>query len=188
MPMSAALHSSFPGLPRIQRLARCVRLMCLLGIGFSLALPLALWGQPDWLSEVVQQEWGLRGQPFQLDARARGFGLLACALPSLLLAYLLWQLYALFGRYQRGEVWTLQCAVRLRRAALAMTALAPALPLSKTLSILALTLGNPPGQRMLNLSFSGQDYLTLLLGLVLLAIATVMREAVRMAEENAEFV
>lgn len=179
---------AFQGLARIQRLARWVRAMCLLGIGFSVLLPLALWGQPEWLSEVAQQDWGLHEQPIQLDLRSRAFGLLACALPSLLLAYLLGQLYALFGHYRRGEVWTLQCTSRLRRAALAMMALAPAMPLAKTLSILALTLANPAGQRILKLTFSGQDYLTLLLGLVLLAIATVMREAVRMAEENAEFV
>ena len=186
--MSSAPTPDFPGLARIRRLARCVRAMCLLGMGVSLLMPFALWLQPEWLSQVVRQDWGLGQQPIQLDARARAFGLLACALPSLLMSYLLWQLYTLFGRYERGEVWTLQCALRLRRAALAMTALAPAMPLAKTLSILALTMGNPPGQRFLTLSFSWQDYLCLLLGLVFLAIATVMREAVRMAEENAEFV
>lgn len=180
--------SAFPDLARIQRLARWVRAMCLLGMAIGVALPLALWSQPEWLAEVARQHWGAGQVPLQLDLGARAMGLLASALPSALLIYVLWQLWLLFGRYGRGEVWTLASARHLHRAALAMTALAPALPLAKTLALLALTLGNPPGQRLLSLGLSMQDYLTLLFGLVLLAVATVMREAVRMAEENAEFV
>ena len=56
------------------------------------------------------------------------------------------------------------------------------------ITILALTLGNAPGQRMLSVQLGSQHYVVLLLGLVLIAMAMVMREAQRMAQENAEFV
>lgn len=186
---AAATPAAFAGLGHIKMLARWVRALCLLGLLLCLLLPLLLWGQPDWLAQVVRQDWGVGAQlPLQLDARSRLLGLLANALPAALLATVLYQVWALFGRYANGQVWCLQSVAHLRRAALALSALAPSLPLAKTLSLLALTLGNPPGQRVLQLSFALQDYLTLLLGLVLLAIASVLREAVRVAAENAEFV
>lgn len=178
----------FPGLQRIRTLSRWVRGLCLLGGLISLALPLALWSQPDWLAGVARQSWATGAHPLQLDGAARSAGLLACLLPAGLLAAVLYQVWALFGRYARGEVWSLACALHLRRAALGLLALAPALPLAQTLSVLALTLGNPKGQKLLSVGFTMDHYLTLLFGLVLLAIAQVMREAVRMAEENAEFI
>jgi hypothetical protein len=52
----------------------------------------------------------------------------------------------------------------------------------------ALTLGNPPGQRLLVLNLSWNDYVAILCGAVLLAVAQVMSEAVRLAEENDSFV
>ena len=56
------------------------------------------------------------------------------------------------------------------------------------LALLALALANPPGERQLALTLSSEHYLCLLFGLMLLAIAAVMREAVRVADENAEFI
>ena len=69
-----------------------------------------------------------------------------------------------------------------------MVSLAAALPLGQTLTVLALTLGNPPGQRQLWVGLTSQHYLSLLFGLVLLAVSTVLVEAARVADENAEFV
>ena len=66
--------------------------------------------------------------------------------------------------------------------------LAAAQPLGRTLSVLALTWGNPVGQRQLWFGLSSDHYLALLFGLVLLALAQVLTEAARVAHENAEFV
>jgi hypothetical protein len=179
----------FAGLRRVQSLARWVRALCLIGLFLCVAAPALMWSQPDLVAEVVHRHWGIPEQaPLRLDALGRLLGLLASLPPSALLGLALHQVWALFGRYARGDVWCAQSISHLRRAALASTALAPALPLSKTLTVLALTFGNPPGQRMLHFGLGLQDLLALLLGLVLLAVATVMAEAVRMAEENAEFV
>lgn len=176
-------------LQRVRTLARWVRALCLLGMALCITAPLLMWGQPELVADVVHRHWGIaETSPLRLDAQARLLGLLASLAPALLLGLALHQVWALFGRYARGDIWCAQSITHLRRAALALTALAPALPLSKTLAVLALTLGNPPGQRMLHFGLGLQDLLALLLGLMLLAVATVMAEAVRMAEENAEFV
>lgn len=179
----------FAGLRRVQTLARWVRALCLLGLALCVTAPALMWSQPELVAEVVHRHWGIAEQaPLRLDAMPRLLGLLASLPPSLLLGLALYQVWALFGRYASGDIWCAQSATHLRRAALALAALAPALPLSKTLAVLALTLGNPPGQRILHIGLGLQDLLALLTGLMLLAVATVMAEAVRIAEENAEFV
>jgi hypothetical protein len=70
----------------------------------------------------------------------------------------------------------------------AVLAQAPLGPLTATLLALTLSLANPPGQRLLLVSFSLNDYFALIIGGVLVAVATVMREAARLADENASFV
>ena len=69
-----------------------------------------------------------------------------------------------------------------------LCALAAAQPLGHTLAILALTWGNPKGERQLWFGLSSDHYLSLLFGLLLLALAQVLHEAARVADENAEFV
>jgi uncharacterized membrane protein len=65
---------------------------------------------------------------------------------------------------------------------------APLGPLTSATLSAALSVGNPPNERAITIAFSINDYFALLVGGVLLAIATVMREAARLAEENASFV
>ena len=61
-------------------------------------------------------------------------------------------------------------------------------PLQRTLIGPALTWGNPPGQRMRVVNLGWHDYLGLRTAAVLLAVATVMGEASRLAAENDSFI
>ncbi|KAF1069124.1 hypothetical protein [Variovorax sp.] len=76
----------------------------------------------------------------------------------------------------------------LMRFAWAVLLLSLLLPLARGLMTVAQSLGNPPGQRFLALSFSWFDGLHILFGAVLVAIARVMVEARRLADDNAGFV
>ena len=100
----------------------------------------------------------------------------------------LFETWRLFGCYAQGDLLSLRPALHLRRLSLAVISYAPAVTAGQTLTALALTWANPPGQRMLWLGFSSQHYVALLIGLVLLAVSTVLLEAARVADENAEFV
>jgi len=55
------------------------------------------------------------------------------------------------------------------------------------LSVL-MTMDRAPGTRELNVGFDFDNYAMILLGAVMLAIASVMAEAARVAEDNAGFV
>lgn len=174
------------GSRRIRRLALAVRLLSALGALVLLGLPPLFWSRPGWVQRVAEQEWGAR--LVQLDAGARWAGLAASALPVAAGLWALWEIWRLFGCYGRGELLALRPAGHLHRLGLALIAQAAALPLGQTLAVLALTLGNAPGQRQLIFRLSSEHYMSLLFGLVLLALAAVMREAARVADENAAFV
>ena len=59
---------------------------------------------------------------------------------------------------------------------------------SRTVAVLAATLSNPPGERMLTIGFGTPDMMGLTTGAAFLAMGLVMREAVRLADDNAGFV
>ena len=171
---------------QIERLSLLVRLLCLITALLLLILPPLLWNQPAWVLKMAQKDFGVG--LVQLDAGARWGGLAATLLPVGIGLWALGSIWCLFGCYARGDLLSLRPALHLRRLSLALITLAAALPFAQTLTVLALTLGNPPGQRTLSFMLSSQHYLSLLFGLVLLAVSTVLVEAARVADENAEFV
>jgi hypothetical protein len=173
-------------LRRIRRLAWVVRSLCLLGVAVIGALPFVFWAQPEWVLEVAGKTWNL--DIVQIDMGSRLWGLAAMMLPTGASLFALWHMWSLFGCFAQGELLTRRPAGHLRRLGLGLCTLAGAQPLSHTLAILALTWGNPPGQRQLWFSLSSDHYLALLFGLLLLALAQVLHEAARVADENAEFV
>lgn len=168
---------------------RSVRALVLLG---AVALPLlmaALWTSDDWLRGAAPQLTGMAGDtPYTIDGRARAWGAAASAVVVLLIEWTLWRLWQLFGEYAAGRVLTARAAGHLRGFARGLLALALCGPLYRTAVALALTIGNPPGQKMLVLSLDLSDYTQVLIGAVLLTIAAVMDRAVAVAEENAGFV
>lgn len=174
--------------PHLHRLCQWVRTLVLLGALGQLAALSSFWASPEWIMRAAPQMTDLAGQSITVDARARWLGAAISLLPLALCWYGLWQLWRLFGHYARGRALTALAQQPLRRFAWALLLMAPAGPLFRAALGVVLTLGNPPGQRVLALGISSNDYLLFLLGLVLLAIATVMAEAVRAAEENREFV
>lgn len=176
-------------LERVRRLALWVQLLCVAGAAIVLIVPAQLWSRADWLEKVVRSYWVTDTDiPLQLDAASRAWGWAASCIPSAVLLFALWQVWCLFGAYRLGQVFTAEPVRRLRRLALALVVHALAQPLAHTLSILALTLGNPAGQRQLVLGLAFDHFISLFIGLVIWGIAQVMQQAQAVAEENAEFI
>jgi hypothetical protein len=168
---------SAAGLRRIRRLAWIVRLLCLFGVVVIGTLPFIFWAEPQWVADVAARTWNLG--KLQLDLGSRLWGLAASMLPTTVSLFTLWQMWSLFGCFAQGELLARRPALYLRRLGLGLCALAAAQPLGHTLAILA---------RQLWFGLSSDHYLALLFGLLLLALAQVLHEAARVADENAEFV
>ncbi len=168
------------------RVVLIVRALCVLGALSLVAVPLWFWTSPEAIEGLAPSMVGVK--EMSIDARAQWFGGALSLLPVSLGLYALWQLWRLFSEYAAGRVFGRTALAHLRRFAWALLGTALLAPLVRAATSVALTLGNPPGRRMLVVGFSWNDYMAVLLAAVLIAIATVMAEAVRVAEENEGFV
>lgn len=177
---------------RLGRLAAWVQALALLAALVLLAvLPLQLLA-PDALLALGMGE--ATGQNL-LDLAEGGLTTAArlrmaavTAFPVGLGLALLWQLWRLFGEYRRGAVFSPLALACLRRFALLLVALAVVQPLAQAALSVAVSWDNPPGHRALVVAISSNDYALMLGSLVFVAIARVMTEAARVAEENEGFV
>jgi Protein of unknown function (DUF2975) len=174
--------------PRLLWISRGVRALALVGMVGIVGYGLAFWTDADWVRKVATEQWKLTAGSVPMEGLARLRGAVGSAPGFALALWALWQLWALFGWYGRGEVFHPAAIHHLRRFGQAVIIMAPVMAITDTITVLALTLSNPPGHRILMLQIGSEHYVQLLLGLVLLAIGQVMSEAQRMAQENAEFV
>jgi hypothetical protein len=163
-----------------------VQALCLVGALILVAVPLWFWTSPERVAQLGPQLAGVH--EMSIDGRTLQLGALVSVVPIGLGLYTLWQLWGLFGLYARGRVFSAGALTRLRRFAWALFATALIAPMVRAAMSVVLTFGNPPGRRALVVGLSWNDYMTVLLAVVLIAIATVMAQAVRLAEENEGFV
>lgn len=118
------------------------------------------------------------------------WGLLyAINIASAVLVWLtLWNMRALLSLYSMGDVLGQDAALRIRRIGTLLLALAIWGVLSHTLTVVALTWPNPPGERSLSIAFSNTDLFLFLAAGLMSVIGWAMTEAARIADENRGFV
>ncbi len=174
---------------RVRVISQRMRLLVLLGVVIAVGGTLLIWGSPElprWLLADLGVADKIASPSPTLAVRAAG--LLVTAVPVGLFVFALLQSRRLLAEYAEGGQFSWSAARRLRRIALVICSLAVVGPLTRTLLILVLTFNNPPGQRLLSIGFSFNDYFMGIVGGLLLVIAWVMVEAARLAEENSGFV
>lgn len=173
---------------RLARLSRAMMWVTTIGIGLIVVLSVVGFLIPDWTRNALLARLGQIGASLPLTPSTRLAAAAILAVPVGVMLWGLWQVRALFRDFALGRVFTEAAARRLQLFGVAVLVQAPLGPLTATMLALALSLANPPGQRFLLVTFSLNDYFALIIGGVLVAVATVMREAARLAEENASFV
>ncbi|WP_390348857.1 DUF2975 domain-containing protein [Variovorax boronicumulans] len=172
----------------LKRHAQVVHALILAGVALLLAQPVLLLAlDRPWLELFgVDSFLGLIAPP--ADGPARWRTALVSLLPVGGGLYALRQLWRLFSEYGHGRVFGKVAQDALMRFAWAVLLLALLLPIARGLMSVALSIGNPPGQRVLAITIAWFDCLHVLFGAVLVAIARVMVEARRLADDNAGFV
>ncbi|RED31949.1 hypothetical protein BJ123_11339 [Rhodopseudomonas thermotolerans] len=177
-----------PAAARLVRLSRAMGWVTTVGIVLIVALVGAAFVVPSWARNLLLAKLGDIGNRLPLDAGNQALAAIIIAVPIAVMLWGLLNVRALFGEFARGQVFTATAATHLQRFGIAVLAQGALGPITATALALALSLGNPPGQRMLVLTLSSNDYVSVIVGGVLIAVATVMREATRLADENASFV
>ena len=115
-------------------------------------------------------------------------GGLISAVPLGLLLAGLWHARKCFGLFARGEVFTLQAALALKRfASLATASFASTFLVGMALSAL-LTINNLPGSRQVVIGISTEQVVALFFAGMVWLMAAVIAQGLHLAEENANFV
>ena len=106
---------------------------------------------------------------------------------ALLLAalYCVWRM---FGAFSADEPLAPEPATWMRRASLGFVAVALGGIFLRSAAVVALTLGNPPGQRMLSLSVGSAELLTLLIACIMYMMARVTAAAADVRADQKGFV
>jgi hypothetical protein len=178
-------------LPRgLKTLTIVVRVLVVLIGLFMLGGAGLTWLQPEWAREwaLASLKEAAGGGLITLDTRARVLGALAELPGTGLQLFALGQLWQLFGHYGSGRFFDSVTLRPMRRFGWSLFFAALLAPFDKTLLVLALTIGNPPGQQMLTLGLSADHLNRILMSAVMLAIGLVLTEAARLAEENQSFI
>jgi hypothetical protein len=173
---------------RLSRLSRAMEVVTLIGIALVVILSIAAVVIPDWTRNLLLAKLGQVGATLPVNAPARMAVAAVIAVP---LGVMLWGLFAVRGMFREfasGRVFSVRAARYLQVFAATILLQAPLGPLVSAALSVAVSMTNESGERMHAIAFSLLDYYALIIGGVLYAAASVMREAARLAEENASFV
>ena len=172
---------------RFHRIARFARALVLAGGALFVLNALGTWIFPDYAARVITSQVDVRILgPLTAWTRA---AYVLWDIPSLtVILVALYRLWQLFGEYLCSRVFSALALTSLRGFARWVLVAAVCSPIYRAgLSVIA-TWQNGPGRRQLTINLFSDDYLALLLGVVTLAISSVMVQAARIAEDNEGFV
>lgn len=173
------------------RIKRLSRLMDYCSTTLLLVIPVLLlivWLNSDLTIKALANLRGDAWRPENLTPMIRLLGFLLSMVPTGVVLYALLQLRRLFRHYQQGQVFTEYAALCLRRFAWALLISGALRPFTGAALSVLLSFNNPPGERVLALSFSSHDISLMFIGGVFILIASIMAEGARLAEENAQIV
>ena len=174
--------------PPLFRLSRVLAFLCLLAM---LLIPLtlaALWWQLDWLIANAPEFQQLPIDPTRIGLGVKLLGFGVSMVSSSFILYGLHRLRIVFQLFASGETFSRETASGIRAFALMVVVGAIVRPFATALLTVLLTMGNQPGSRMLSLGFGSGELQAIFVGLVFFAIAHVMAEGQRIADENAQIV
>jgi len=123
-----------------------------------------------------------------LTAMTRFLAFLAQLPPTALAIYQLVILRRLFTLYEKGKIFAAENVECYRRLGWMLIVWVGCEIASNSLLSIALTLSNPPGQRVVTLGVSSGELASLFIGIVVLVISWVMDEGRKILEEQSLFV
>lgn len=116
-------------------------------------------------------------------------GILSAALLSFAAsAYILWHIRGLFAAFAAGEVFSARPPRHINRIGWGLVAATVVEIISPMLTVLFLSLGNPPGERVFQLTLGSNHASLIFFGVVMITLGWVLRAASTIAAENRQFV
>ena len=159
----------------------------LLAVGM-MAAAAVMWMVPEFAVEIARQNSAVQDSQLTLSLQARAIACLILCLHLGLLCWALWTAKGLFENFARGRVLEAKTGEDLRLIGGLIAAYALLTPLKGSLISIAVTMGNPPGQRMLAIALGTYELILGVLGALILVLGHVMAEAARIADDNRQIV
>jgi len=185
---SKRLDGQEMSMARLRRFAQMVRL-CSYGAAVLMVLGMIwLWSDHEQITHYARTGIGIANVPVASTPRSYWLALAACSIPAGLFIYVMVRLAVLFGRFGKGQVLKDENAVALSGIGWWFVVLGLGTPTARALQSIALTFDNPPGQRQLAVVLDPGIFGALAAGAALVAFGLVLREAIRLADENESFV
>lgn len=188
MASSASSNQSRPAMARLRRVSAVARIFCFAAAVLMAVGVVWLWLDPGKLADYARGTIGVSAPIGPLSERGYWIALTIGLVPAGLFVAAMLRLASLFGRFGRGLVLEEENAQRLTRVGWLLTAMGVATPLTRGLQSVALTFDNPSGQKQLAITLDPGTFGALAAGAALVAFGLVLREAVRLADENQSFV
>jgi Protein of unknown function (DUF2975) len=182
------MYARTAALDRLFRLSRTMEIVTGIGILLAIVLGALAFVIPELTRNLLMAKLGSVGAALPVTPIARLAAAAVIAVPLAVMLYGLWEARAMFREFAKGQVFTERAARHLRAFAITVIVQGPLGPLSSAALSIAVSLVNAGGERMHAIAFSLHDYFAVIIGGVLFALARAMREAARLADENASFV
>ena len=173
------------GMDAIRRISLRLRACCTLGLVLVPAGLCAFWVFTERSGAAILGAHLPPDVPAGLTPAVRIMACAASMIPAGVVLYALAVLRRLMGLYAAGTIFAPENARAYRGLGRAALLAVPARVLCQTLLTLAMTLPNPPGQRILSIGLEGGDAALLFVGAVVLLVARIMEQGAALAEENA---
>jgi Protein of unknown function (DUF2975) len=178
---------STSNLQKIRSTSKKLAFVCLCALVVLPALVPFVWlGDTSTLAQRANIAPSAIQNPLQTWQRV--IGILLTEIPVVLMCLGLYQVRKCFQGFARGEVFTQDATVHLKKFSVWMMGSAfAALIISALLSTL-LTLGNAPGSRMVAIGVSTEQVLLLFFSGVVWLMAEIIRQGQALAQENSSFI
>jgi hypothetical protein len=172
----------------LSRLSRTMVIVTTITIVLLAVVSVACFLIPEWTRSLLMVRLGQAGATLPVTPAARLAGALVAAVPVAVMLYGLLAARAWFRQCADGQIFTERSAHYLRTFAITVLAQAPLGPITTAALTAAMSFTNEPGRRMLVLGLSSYDVYALIVGSVLFIVAKILREATRIADENASII
>lgn len=169
---------------RIQRMSRLFCNLFTIGLYTLPLIPAIFWLGFNYLPTELQSQLGSYSVQGPLPLNSRLLALVGTIPSTLVLVFSLLSLRTLFSLYGQNIYFQHQNIDQYKRLGKLAVWSVLGDVFSKTVLSVALSINNPPGQRMLSIGFSSDHLKLLIVSGIILVIAMVMEEAKQLKEEH----
>lgn len=146
------------------------------------------WFIPEVAEIIARNITTLITEPISLTLRALVLGWIISTFQWGVLTIGLWAMAAVFQLFAKGDYLHPDIGKHVQCFGKSLLVFGALSPLVRTLLALVVTLDNPEGQQMLLIRFVTNDFVIVLVGMLLIMLGYALKQAAILAEENRQIV